>query len=259
MSLPTFAQSSGDATNHSARRHLENGGRYYHLRRYNDAAREFQAAYDLSRRPELLFNLGRALESGGRDREALDAYERFAAVGSPGIDPATLRDRIAALHVRVPTATTPTTPIAPIAPIAPTLPIAPTVAVRAPTAVTRTPASPLDRPAPSRNIALPVALISAGGAFILTGLALGLTVSSTYSNLEARCPGRVCDPALQSDANAASTRAVVGDVLGGLGLAALVAGVVVWLLPRSHSDSRAPRVGLACTGDGCVGHVAVAF
>ncbi len=83
-----------------ARSHMENGGRYYQLGRYGDAAREFQAAYELlsrrRQRPELLFNLGRALENAGRDREAFDAYERFEAAGSPGIDPATLRSRIEA-------------------------------------------------------------------------------------------------------------------------------------------------------------------
>jgi len=246
MSVNSYAQSSSATTDEIARSHMENGGRYYQLGRYADAAREFQAAYELSQRPELLFNLGRALENAGRDREAFDAYERFETAGSPGIDPATLRSRIEALRARLPRAAAP---------------VAPTVTLRPPTPVTPTPTPPprVERPAASRSLALPITLLSAGGALLLTGLALGLTVSSTYSDLEGRCSGRVCDPALQGDADAASTRAVVGDVLGGAGLAAIAAGVVVLLLPRSSSDARAPRVGFACTGSGCAGRVALSF
>jgi tetratricopeptide (TPR) repeat protein len=245
MAASSHAQSSGTATDEIARSHAENGGRYFHLGRYADAAREFQAAYELSLRPELLFNLARALENAGRDREALDAYERFEAVGSPGIDPSNLRARIEALRTRLQT----------------TAPIAPIVTRRTPAPITPTPApAPLvERPAVSRGLALPVTLLGAGGALLLTGLALGLTVSSTYSDLQARCTNRVCDPSLQGDADAASTRAVIGDVLGGAGLAAIAAGVVVLLLPRSSSDARSPRVGFACTGAGCAGRVAITF
>lgn len=244
VSVTSYAQSPGATTDEIARSHTENGGRYYQLGRYADAAREFQAAYDLSQRPELLFNLGRALENGGRDREALDAYERFEAAGSPGIDPASLRSRIEAVRARLPRAAAP---------------VAPTVTLRPPTPVTPTPPPRVERPAASRSLALPITLLSAGGALLLTGLALGLTVSSTYSDLSDRCSGRVCDPALQGDADAASTRAVVGDVLGGVGLAAIAAGVVVLLLPRSSAEARAPRVGFACTASGCAGRVALSF
>ncbi|MDO9021591.1 MAG: hypothetical protein Q8S73_23770 [Deltaproteobacteria bacterium] len=245
MSVASYAQSSGDPTDEIARSHTENGGRYYQLRRYADAAREFQAAYELSRRPELLFNLARALENAQRDREALDAYERFAASGAPGIDPVDLRARVEALRAR----------LAP-APVRATPPVTP----RAPVAAAPAP-SPLrvERPAAPRSLALPITLLSAGGALLVTGLALGLTVSSTHSDLEARCAGRVCDPVLQADADAGSTRALAGDVLGGVGLAAIAAGVIVLLLPRASADARAPRVGFGCAGGGCAGRVAVSF
>ena len=240
------AQSSGDPTAQIARSHTENGGRYFQLGRFGDAAREFQAAYDLSRRPELLFNLARALEAGGRDREAIDAYERFDTAGSPGVERATLHARIEALRARLPQTPAPTAPTIPVvsAPL-PTGPVAPS--------------PPVAPAAPARSLALPVTLLGAGGALLVTGLALGLTVSSTHADLEARCTGRVCDPALQADADAASTRAVVADVLGGVGLAAIAAGVVVLLLPRAHADARAPRVGFACLSGGCAGRVAITF
>lgn len=247
MSVSSYAQPAAGPTDEIARSHAENGGRYFQLGRYADAAHEFQAAYELSHRPELLFNLARALENAARDREALGAYERFEAAGSPGVDLANLRARIAALQARLPRTTAPTAPTAPI------------VSQRTPTAITPWAAPRVERPAVARSLALPVTLLSAGGALLATGLALGLTVSSTYSDLEGRCTARVCDPALQGDADGASTRAVIGDVLGGVGLAAIAAGVVVLLLPQSSSDARAPTVGFGCTGAGCAGRVAITF
>lgn len=251
MSVSSYAQSADDATTELARGHAETGGRYYQLGRYDDAAREFRTAYELSRSPELLFNLARALENAGRDREALDAYGRFEAAGSPGIDPATLRARVEALRARAARTPAPTVPTAPIAPAPTPTPVAPPAPVAPP--------SPVERAAAPRGLALPITLLGAGGALLVTGLALGLTVSSTYADLEARCAGRVCGPDLQPGADAASSRAVVGDVLGGLGLAAIAAGVVVLLLPRSSADARAPRVGLACASGGCAGRLAVTF
>jgi hypothetical protein len=240
-SLVAHAQPSSSATDAIARNHIENGGRYYQLGRFADAAREFRAAYELSRRAELLFNLARALEDSDQDREALDAYERFEAAGAPGIDRATLHARIDPLRARLARVAAPPTPVAPVAPVAAILP------------PRETP------PPPSRSIALPVALLGAGGALVVTGLALGLTVSSTYADLQSRCTGGVCDPSLQSVADAASTRGVVGDVLGGVGLAAVVTGVVLLLVPQRSAATPGPRVGLACSGEGCFGRVAASF
>lgn len=237
----SHAQPSSTSTAEIARNHIQNGGRYYQLRRFAEAAREFQAAWELTRRPEVLFNLGHALEDAGRDREALDAYERFDASGASGVDRQSLLAHMASLRTRLArTATATTTTTTP------------------PPRVTPEPPRVLPPPPPApRSLALPVTLLSAGGALLVTGLALGLTVSSTWSDLNARCQNRVCDPSLQSDASGAEMRATVADVLGGVGVAAIAAGVVVLLLPQPQAS--APRVGLMCTGDGCAGRLAIAF
>lgn len=239
-SVVAHAQPASSATDAIARNHIENGGRYYQLGRFADAAREFRSAYELSRRAELLFNLARALEDSDQDREALDAYERFEAAGAPGIDRPTLHARIDPLRARLARVAAPPTPVAPVTPVAVIVP-------------------PRETPPPSRSLALPVALLGAGGALVVTGLALGLTVSSTYADLQSRCAGGVCDPSLRSVADAASTRGVVGDVLGGVGLAAVVTGVVLLLVPQRSAATPAPRVGLACSGEGCFGRVAASF
>lgn len=45
--------------------------------RYEDALRHFKRAYELSKRPVLLFNIGQAADKLRRDQEALDAFEGY--------------------------------------------------------------------------------------------------------------------------------------------------------------------------------------
>jgi tetratricopeptide (TPR) repeat protein len=45
--------------------------------RFDDALEDFKRAYALSRRPELLFNVGSAADRLRRDQEALEAYEAY--------------------------------------------------------------------------------------------------------------------------------------------------------------------------------------
>lgn len=102
------AQRSPRIMNQIARNHYEAGNAYYQVSRYEDAAREFQRAYEISRQPELLFNIGRALEAAGNIQGALDAYQRFDEAGAPGFDREVLRARMENLRTRL--STTPTTP-----------------------------------------------------------------------------------------------------------------------------------------------------
>jgi tetratricopeptide (TPR) repeat protein len=45
--------------------------------RYEDALRHFKRAYELSKRPVLLFNIGQAADKLRRDQEALDAFKGY--------------------------------------------------------------------------------------------------------------------------------------------------------------------------------------
>jgi tetratricopeptide (TPR) repeat protein len=60
-----------------ARLLFESGRDAYELGRYDDAYEYFARAYDLSGHPELLFNMGSALDRARRDREAIQAYETY--------------------------------------------------------------------------------------------------------------------------------------------------------------------------------------
>jgi tetratricopeptide (TPR) repeat protein len=100
--LAASAQTPLRIRNAIARNHFELGNNYFQISRYEDAAREFQAAYDITHQNELLFNIGRALEAAGNVQGALDAYQRFLDAGAPGFDRDTLRARMETLRQRLP-------------------------------------------------------------------------------------------------------------------------------------------------------------
>jgi tetratricopeptide (TPR) repeat protein len=62
-----------------AKAHYATGQIYYERGRFPDAAREFEEAYRLSGRPELLYNMGKAYDGSSDAARALTAYRRFLA------------------------------------------------------------------------------------------------------------------------------------------------------------------------------------
>jgi tetratricopeptide (TPR) repeat protein len=235
FTAPSFAQTSATMSA-DARAHFEAGGRFYGLRRFDDAAREFQTAFALSGNAAVLFNLGRALEDSDHLQEALEAYQRFDREGPASFDRAPLRERIAAVQARL-AAPRPIEPARPVDPVPPVAPVRPDIVVG--------PRQP--PPAPSR--ALPIGLMIGGGAAIVGSLALGATVMATDSDLASACRNGVCPaPGRADDVASGQTRALVADVLGGVGLAALAVGAVLWLV-RAPSATPA-RTSLVFTGQG---------
>ena len=60
-----LATSSAAAQTNLAETYFNNGNRAFAAQRYDEAARAFREAHAISHRPELLFNLSRALERSG--------------------------------------------------------------------------------------------------------------------------------------------------------------------------------------------------
>jgi tetratricopeptide (TPR) repeat protein len=67
---------AGDATS-EAREHFRRGTTLYDLRRYREAAREYEAAYELKDEPALLFNIAQAYRLAAAYDEAIGAYRSF--------------------------------------------------------------------------------------------------------------------------------------------------------------------------------------
>ncbi len=98
---PALAQ--GDA-----RAAYQRGQEAYNQGRYEDATREFQAAYDIDPRPALLYNLAQSLERSGKLVEAVDALNRYLAAAQDAPNRAeaqlklrNLQDRLDRTSIRI--------------------------------------------------------------------------------------------------------------------------------------------------------------
>lgn len=66
--------------------------------RFDDAAEHFARAYELSGRPRLLYNLGLSFERLRRDREALDALERYLELEPDAQNRSSIESRMAIMR-----------------------------------------------------------------------------------------------------------------------------------------------------------------
>lgn len=93
-----LASAPAAAQTRLAETYSENGDRAFTAGRYDEAARAFREAHAISHRPELLFNLSRALERQGDYVGALQSLQDFANAGAPGFDRAALDQMLAQLR-----------------------------------------------------------------------------------------------------------------------------------------------------------------
>lgn len=208
------AATAGEADDARARELYENGAILYEEGRYEDAVVAFEEAYRLSGRPALLFNIANALERAGRWSDALDVLSRYRAYAAADERP-TLDRRITNLERRIAEqkAATPET--------APTPTPGPTV-------------SPTPTPAPTSPWLRPLPLAVGGGGVLALGAAgvLGLVSLSAHDEAAAGCAPdgagvlRCSSAAAESLATEDST-ALAADLLLGLGLAGIGAGVTL--------------------------------
>jgi tetratricopeptide (TPR) repeat protein len=85
-------------TDHDARVAFESGDLAFSEGRYEDAFDDFTRAYDLSHRPELLYNIGLAADRLRRDEEAIDAFEAYLDALPEATNRPEVQRRLRALH-----------------------------------------------------------------------------------------------------------------------------------------------------------------
>jgi tetratricopeptide (TPR) repeat protein len=93
------AQAQDDKTER-ARIHLKAAIAYYDEARYEDAAREMEAAYQLKPLPDLQYNLAQCYERLGRYTDAAKAYETYLGANPTAPDRKLVETRIANLRER---------------------------------------------------------------------------------------------------------------------------------------------------------------
>lgn len=89
------ASGSGDA---EARARFEAGRIAYAAARYEDALADFEHAYALSERPELLYNMGQCYDRLRRDADAIDAFARYLAALPDAANHVEVETRLSALR-----------------------------------------------------------------------------------------------------------------------------------------------------------------
>jgi tetratricopeptide (TPR) repeat protein len=214
-----------------ARELFQKGDAAYAEGRYEEAHQFFLEAYDLSGRPQLLYNVSNALERLGRYAEAIEALEKYLASGKAR-DPEIVQKRLANLKKRVeeqkkaeerareeekkhPPEEKPEPPQP--------------AKVEQPTPTP--PPPPESKPTP----VAPILLLGASGAALATAGVFGVLTLSARGDVDAGCKegpaGRLCDreavPALDRDKTfglVTDIALVSGVVFGGLGAYLLLTG-----------------------------------
>lgn len=242
-----LAQAS-EARDDEARGNFRLGSAAYAQGRYEDARRYFARAYELSKRPQLHYNIAQAHDRLRQDEQALAAYQAFLRESGPSPHRQGVKARVAILEkvIRekrrlsaagssVPESGAKTT----------STKTGPAVAVDAPPEES------------SRGSRLgPYLLAGAGGALLAGGLVTGLLTNTAERELEDNCPDDDCSgfSGYQSTVQRGRNMKLTTNVLLATGAATVGAGVVWWLLGGTETTSDA-RASVSCLTDGCVAHL----
>ena len=270
------ASAHAQSDDERARAHFEAARSYYEQARYDDAAREFQQAFDLSGRPEMLLNLSQAHERALRYEAAIVAAKRYLELVPAAEDRKTIEDRIQNLQdlkeryeqggpsPLAPPGSTgapedPTSPSA-IQPGAQTKP--PTAAPPATTPVDTPPTAATPVPVPEASAAPPLAtdatsaeapnrftvpaivLMGTGGAALVASLVTGLVAHADYKSLERQCaPNGDCPPSAEDELDSGKSLSVASTVLAIVGIVAAGTGTALLVLGANRTEEPKPATG----------------
>jgi tetratricopeptide (TPR) repeat protein len=99
---PALAQKPPTAQQRrAAKAHFQQGKAYYEAGAWDDAAREYEQAYELVALPELLFNIGQAYRLKGDKPKAIAAYQRYLDKLPEGPLAEEARNHVAALKLKI--------------------------------------------------------------------------------------------------------------------------------------------------------------
>lgn len=255
-SLPVSAQNQGITRieenemgdDERAKAHFRVGQSLYDAGRFNEAAEEWQKAFDLSQRSELLYNIYVAYRDGATSNDkAVAALQRFLELGQMD---ATRRLQLEARLGAMQEALARNAAPAPVEPEP-----APMEPTPAPVATTED--------SGGSSLVVPIVVMATGGVFLAVSAFAGLRAIAIESGLEDDCmPNNVC-PAnvdLKSERDKGKTFVTINTVTGIVGLAGVATGVVLLLLNMNDNESAdttgeasASRVSFGCTDTGCTG------
>ena len=224
-----------------ARVHFRLGVAYHDSGRFSEAANEFAQAYELSKRPKLLYNLFLAHRDGGNIAAAADALERYLTLEKEVPERDKLTARLEALKRILqenPGATQ--TPVEPTPEAAEPEPEAQPEASRPPSMES----NPWHKYAPWVTMGTGVALVGVGAG-------MGAVALSDYN----ACKTDGCSA---DELSSGQTKTRVADVMLFGGAAIAATGLVLYfVLPREREVRT--TAGVACGSSGCGASLAHRF
>jgi tetratricopeptide (TPR) repeat protein len=227
-----------DEKTERARAHLKSAIAYYDDGRYEDAAREMNAAYELKPVPDLQYNLAQCYERLGRLTDAADAYNAYLSGRPDAPDRKNIAARIENLRARAAAAKAG-------APAPP--PVEKEKVVFKTIVVYREAPPPPGRAA--RWAAWGLGVLALGG--IATGIAFAVLAANDADAVSKG--GNVAVPPVfdTKTQDAGKTDVIVSGVSFGVGALA-AAGAVALYLVGNKIDREAPKLTLAPAGSGFV-------
>lgn len=230
---PALAQAP-TPTDQQARTHFESGRLYFERGQYEAALREFEAAYELSHRAALLYNIVLTNERLARYGEAADRLEQYLREDT-SIDAEqreTLTARVGSLRERAERAAAASTPVQAPEPVAPAGPGG---------------LGPL-------GIAGIGALAAGGASLVVFAIAGGLALDEDAA-LADRCGENVGSTCTEDEVSSLRTLAAVADATLAIGLVLAAAGATMLAIdlssggePRTERISVAPMLGPSVAG-----------
>ncbi len=212
----------------NARRHFESGAAYLQQSDNENALREFQAAYSLSKRPELLLNIANVYERMGRPQEAVDTLNKYLDEDPKTPKRATIETRIANLKRRTPSAPPSTAP-------APATSAAPKITASAAPTASSTPVTTAPPQQSARNRTPAYIAFGVGGAAAIGAVVTGLVAQSKFNDAEKSCKPNCSDGTVSS----IESMALVSDILTGVAVAGVGVGAVLFFTAKPASSELA--------------------
>lgn len=239
-----------------ARAHFRVGRTLYDAGRFAEAAVEFEAAYGLSGRPDLLYNIYLAHRDAQQSEAALTALRNYLAAVPDAPDREHLQARLTALESTVAEQRAAEEEREREREEAE----AQLAAARAEAEANRARSRPL----------WPWALVGGGAALAAGGIAMGVVATSDADALRRACDtfngAPVCNPSVNvvSRRSDIQVLAGVGDALWITGAIVGVTGLVLFFVlpdevPPLESDPATPSVSASCGPTGCYGSLEMSF
>jgi tetratricopeptide (TPR) repeat protein len=240
MLLICSSAHAADPDAQQARKYYEKGTQYYDLGRYDEAARQFEAAYEIKQDAALLYNIAQSYRRMGDNKRAVELYKNFLRRMPNSSKRTEVEGRIEALQKLVdesaskPTSVMPAPAVdlpAPVQEDGAILALAPVVAPPAPASVVAAPA-PESRLAPRNGLRTAgIVTASVGVVGVAAGVIFGLRARSLSNQVETATQFNA------DDASAGKRAETLEWVCYGVGAAALVTGVVLTIVGSSnHAD-----------------------